>query len=68
MGFTKCHNCNNKVPVGGQCNGCGFVHGLMRPPSDSEFLQARKINENHAYEQFRNIDMLVLEHEQKLRR
>lgn len=63
MGFSKCHNCKTKVPVGGQCGGCGFVHGINRPPTDVEFLQARRINDKHDYEQFINIDMKILEHE-----
>jgi len=68
MSWGKCHNCKNKVPIGGQCNSCGFVHGLHRPPTDYEFIAARKINEKHNYEQFMNIDMLVLEHEQLLKK
>ncbi len=66
MPYAKCHNCKNKVPVAGQCNQCGFVHGLNRMPTDEEFLQARRINEQHGYEHFDNIDMRLLELEQEL--
>ena len=58
----RCNFCENKVPMGGQCNSCGFVDGLNRPPSDEEFRAARDINDKHGYDQFKNIDMLLLEH------
>ncbi len=61
MVFKNCDFCGNKVPVGGQCNRCGFVDGLNRQPTDEEFLAARQINEKHNYEQFNNIDMLLIE-------
>ena len=67
MGFKKCDFCGNKVPNGGQCNSCGFVDGLNRRPTDEEYLEARRINEEHGYEHFYNIDMIILECERGLR-
>ncbi len=61
MPMKKCDFCGNKVPVGGQCNKCGFIDGLRRQPTDEEFKKARKINEENNYKQFRNIDMLLLD-------
>ena len=62
MALKECNFCENEVPQGGQCNGCGFVDGLQRPPSMHEFQQAQKINAQQKYEQYMNIDMLVLNH------
>ncbi|MEM4268068.1 MAG: hypothetical protein QXK37_04535 [Candidatus Woesearchaeota archaeon] len=61
MPLKKCENCQNDVPVGGQCNKCGFVDGLQRKPTPEEYKIARKINEQHKYKQFMNIDMLLLD-------
>ncbi len=61
MTYTKCHNCKNKVPVRGQCNKCGFVNGVQRMPTQDEFMEARKINERHEYEQYDSIDMRLME-------
>lgn len=61
MALKNCNFCKNQVPEKGQCNSCGFVDGLQRKPSDEEFLAARKINEEHDYEHFSNLDMLLLE-------
>ncbi len=59
--MKKCDFCGNKVPKGGQCNKCGFVDGLRRPPTDEEFRQARAIDKKAGYKLFRNIDMLLLD-------
>lgn len=59
--MKKCDYCGNKVPKDGQCNKCGFVDGFRRPPTDAEFIQARKINEKNGYKQFENIDMMLLD-------
>ncbi len=61
MAMKKCNFCENKVPENGQCNKCGFIDGLNRPPSDNEFKQARDVNTKHNYDQFENIDMLLLD-------
>ena len=61
MALKDCKFCDNKVPEGGQCNKCGFVDGLDRKPTNEEYKKARKINEEHGYEQFENIDMLLLD-------
>ncbi|MAE13050.1 hypothetical protein CMO92_00655 [Candidatus Woesearchaeota archaeon] len=61
MALTNCHKCKTDVPKKGQCNGCGFIQGFNKLPSDDEFIEARKVNEAHNYDQFRNIDMLLLE-------
>jgi len=49
------------VPPGGQCNKCGFVDGMHRPPTAEEFKKARDINKRYNYPQFENIDMLLLD-------
>lgn len=67
MTLKQCNFCENKVPENGQCNKCGFIDGLNRQPGDHEFVAARRINEEHDYTQFRNIDMVVLEVEKSLR-
>jgi len=59
--MKKCNFCQNQVPEGGQCNKCGFVDGLNRRPSDAEFKEARRINQQNNYKQFQNIDMLLLD-------
>jgi hypothetical protein len=59
MTFKKCNFCKNKVPVGGQCNKCGFVDGFNRRPTDAEFKAAREVNEKHGYKPFKNIDSLL---------
>lgn len=61
MALKKCNFCDNKVPDKGQCNSCGFIDGIQRQPSDDDFREARKINEDHKYEQYTNIDMLLLD-------
>ena len=61
MALKKCNCCENKVPENGQCNKCGFVDGFTRPPTDVEFKSAREINNKNKYEQFKNIDMLLLD-------
>ncbi len=61
MGMKDCNNCDNEVPKAGQCNSCGFVDGMARQPSDEEFKDAREINDKHEYEQFQNLDMLLLD-------
>ncbi|MBI5389617.1 hypothetical protein HZB01_04530 [Candidatus Woesearchaeota archaeon] len=61
MGFKKCNYCSNKVPEGGQCNKCGFVDGFVRMPTPAEFKHARAINKQHDYEQYQNIDMLLID-------
>ena len=61
MALKKCNFCDNKVPEHGQCNKCGFIDGLQRRPTDAEFKRARAINKEHNYEQFENIDMLLLD-------
>jgi hypothetical protein len=61
MALKKCNFCNNQVPTEGQCNKCGFIDGFTRPPTDEEFKAAREINKKANYEQFNNIDMLLLD-------
>lgn len=61
MAMKDCGFCGNKVPEGGQCNKCGFVDGFTRRPSPDEFKKARKINTEHGYKQFENLDMLLLD-------
>lgn len=61
MKLKKCNYCNNDVPPNGQCNKCGFVDGLHRQPTDEEFKAARSINSKYKYDQFENLDMLLLE-------
>ena len=61
MSLKKCDFCNNKVPPNGQCNSCGFIDGLRRQPNDEEFKKAREINKKNDYEQFKNLDMRLLE-------
>lgn len=61
MALKKCNFCESQVPANGQCNECGFIDGMSRPPSDDEFKYAREINVKHKYEQFSNIDMLLLD-------
>ena len=60
MALKNCNFCKNDVPSKGQCNQCGFIDGFTRSPSDEEFLAARKVNDAHEYEQFSNLDMLLL--------
>ena len=67
MALKECIFCESKVPVNGQCKKCGFIDGLKRQPTDEEFSQARIINKEHDYEQFSNIDMILLELENKSR-
>lgn len=59
MASKKCNWCKNKLPVGGQCNKCGFVDGISRRPTEEEFRQAREINDKNSYKQFSNLDMLL---------
>jgi hypothetical protein len=61
MALKKCSFCPNKVPAGGQCNKCGFVDGLTRPPTDDEYRRAREVNKKSDYKQYENIDMLLLD-------
>tara|TARA_Y100000034_G_scaffold135039_1_gene205437 strand:- start:1125 stop:1310 length:186 start_codon:yes stop_codon:yes gene_type:complete len=61
MPLKNCNNCESKVPKLGQCNSCGFVDGLTRLPNDDEFKIAREINNQHEYNQFENLDMLLLD-------
>jgi hypothetical protein len=61
MALKKCDFCNNQVPPKGQCNKCGFIDGFTRPPVDEEFKVAREINKKAGYEQFNNIDMMLLD-------
>jgi predicted ATP-dependent serine protease len=61
MALKKCNFCGNQVPQSGQCNKCGFIDGFTRPPTDDEFKAAREINKKANYEQFKNIDMLLLD-------
>ena len=61
MTLKKCNFCDNKVPENGQCNKCGFIDGLQRPPTDEEFKKARAVNKKNGYEQFENLDMLLLD-------
>lgn len=62
MTLKKCNFCKeNKVPKKGQCNSCGFIDGLDRQPLDDDFKQARLVNDDHEYDQFQNLDMLLLE-------
>ena len=61
MVLTNCHKCDNKVPKKGQCSKCGFLNGFNKLPSDDDFRAARKVNEEHGYEHFHNIDMLLLD-------
>ncbi len=65
MALKKCGFCDNKVPEHGQCNKCGFIDGLTRQPTDEEFKRARRINKEHNYNQFENIDMLLLDAEEE---
>ncbi|PIN68845.1 hypothetical protein COV93_07700 [Candidatus Woesearchaeota archaeon CG11_big_fil_rev_8_21_14_0_20_43_8] len=60
MALKECNFCDNEVPVNGQCNNCGFVDGMNREPVDDELKRAREVNSEHDYEQFRNIDSLLL--------
>jgi len=59
--MKKCDFCGNQVPPNGQCNKCGFIDGVHRQPTDEEFKKARQINKENNYEQFENLDMLLLE-------
>lgn len=61
MALKDCNFCKNKVPEFGQCNKCGFLDGISRQPTDEEFRRAREINDKHSYEQFTNLDMLLLD-------
>lgn len=61
MTLKNCGFCDNQVPEGGQCNKCGFIDGLRRRPTDDEFKNARKINDQNKYKQYVNIDMLLLD-------
>jgi hypothetical protein len=61
MALKDCGFCKNKVPEQGQCNKCGFIDGLRRQPHDAEFKRARVVNKEHKYEQYVNIDMLLLD-------
>ncbi len=61
MAMKDCRFCGKKVPEHGQCNKCGFVDGMNRPPTDEEFKKARKVNQVHNYVQFENLDMLLLD-------
>ncbi|PIN79658.1 hypothetical protein COV16_03075 [Candidatus Woesearchaeota archaeon CG10_big_fil_rev_8_21_14_0_10_34_8] len=61
MALKNCDFCKNKVPSGGQCNRCGFIDGLRRQPTDAEFKKSRQINKDNNYEQYVNIDMLLLD-------
>jgi len=61
MKLKKCDYCGNEVPPQGQCNKCGFIDNMRRQPTDEEFKAARSINERFKYEQFVNIDMLLLD-------
>jgi len=61
MAIKKCNFCESKVPEQGQCNSCGFIDGIQRQPSDAEFKTAREINDQNNYDQFQNIDMLLLD-------
>jgi hypothetical protein len=61
MAIKKCDFCENDVPEGGQCNKCGFVDGFRREPTPEEFKKARDINKKNNYEQYTNIDMLLLD-------
>jgi hypothetical protein len=60
MAIKNCDFCDNEVPMLGQCNSCGFLDGFKRQPSEDEFRRAWKINEEHNYKQYENIDMLLL--------
>ena len=60
MALKKCNFCDNKVPVGGQCNKCGFVDGLARRPTDAEFKDAREVNKKNNYKQYSNLDTILL--------
>jgi hypothetical protein len=61
MTLKKCDFCENTVPPGGQCNKCGFIDGMRRQPTDDEFKIAREINKKAKYEQYENLDMLLLD-------
>ncbi|MFH0977723.1 MAG: hypothetical protein V1837_00330 [Candidatus Woesearchaeota archaeon] len=61
MVLKNCTFCKNKVPVGGQCNKCGFIDGLSRKPADEEYAKAREMNKRNNYKQFVNLDMLLLD-------
>jgi len=61
MALKKCDFCGNDVPPRGQCNKCGFIDSLQRQPTDEEFKKARKVNNDHKYKQFENLDMLLLD-------
>ena len=59
MDLKKCDFCGNLVPPEGQCNKCGFIDGMRRPPTNEEFGRAREINKKFKYKQFSNLDMLM---------
>ena len=61
MALKKCNFCDNKVPESGQCNKCGYIDGLTRTPTDADFKSARKTNDKAKYDQFENLDMLLLD-------
>lgn len=61
MVLKNCDFCDNKVPKDGQCNKCGFIDGLRRQPTDEEFKKARDINKKEKYDQFSNLDMLLMD-------
>ncbi|MCB9361816.1 hypothetical protein H6504_00130 [Candidatus Woesearchaeota archaeon] len=61
MVLKKCNFCDNKVPENGQCNKCGFIDGLDRKPQAEDFKSAREVNKKEKYDQFENIDMLLLD-------
>jgi ribosomal protein L32 len=68
MALKECDFCKkNKVPEHGQCSSCGFIDGLRRQPNNAEFKKAREINKEHKYEQYTNIDMLLMQAEEEMK-
>ena len=62
MALKKCNFCKkNEVPEKGQCNSCGFIDSFNKRPTDDDFKQARVVNDDYEYNQFQNLDMLLLD-------
>lgn len=57
--WTKCERCQNKVPVNGQCNKCGWLVGLNKVPEPVDFENAKKVNSESKYKQFQSIDQYI---------
>lgn len=57
--WSKCVQCQNKVPKNGQCNKCGWIDSLNKIPENNDFEFARKINDKADYAQYKSIDQYI---------